>query len=155
MFSPPGSPTNKINIPKSHIKLKNSMNLFSPKNRQHTGINSNKLNSYISNIPSSSIKKSEPVDLNHTTRVHNKNGNLPNSRILSPISRPKFPKSPIHTPIHNKNRETRKPRRYVANVAERDLFRTTFINQRDISETRNDSTKEPMENITSFRRRDL
>jgi len=74
---------------------------------------------------------------------------MTNARILSPIGRT----NPSNCKKLNNSGGPGKPRRFVANVIERDLFRKTFINQNDNSK-REDEVKKPID-LEVFRRNQL
>lgn len=137
MFSQPGSPVRKVDIPTTPVKIEKKMNLFSPtKNRETTGIRDNKYNAYMSNVPPSRRMRNYD-DSNQTTRITSvrDTGNMTNERILSPTGRGNHGGSPMSPQNINKSGEAKTGRRYVANMVERELFRTTFLNQKDLSDT--------------------
>ncbi|CAI2369118.1 unnamed protein product [Moneuplotes crassus] len=156
MFSQPGSPVHKMDIPKTPIKIQNTINLFSPKNRQNTGMRENKLNSFVSNAPPSRrIRNFE--NSNQTTMMSSirDNGNMTNERILSPTNRSKLTNATLNSHSMNRSGDAPSGRKYVANVIERELFRNTFMNLREKSDTDKQANQAPRYDNTASRRYQL
>ena len=129
---------------------------FSPRGEDSSVIQ-NKFKSYVTGA--NSIQKSKQPDITEFNNSTNSgSGNYTNSMVLSPSSHSKpsqtFGKS---SATGNSIIENVSNRRYVANVIERDLFRSTFMNAKQDYSSKGGIKEETEEtnNVPAYRKFNL
>lgn len=160
IFSQPGSPNSKSGFPNSPVRHEDSKMLLSPKDRSKNEIASNKFRSYITGASAIKSPNVDYSEINNSTGPES--GMFSNSQILSPTSHSKPNQSIFRSPnIGIKSGDTNQKMpfssSYVANVIERDLFRSTFINTKG-DYTQNAQKKDENEDSLEppvYRRRNL